>query len=91
MWKGDVRFFGAGVIGISAIWTLVKIAGPVIGGVRSALAASAARGKGETLALEERDLPIAWVALRASRPEAACRGVAPTVVRPVSTTANELV
>ncbi|GHH14025.1 oligopeptide transporter, OPT family protein [Sphingomonas glacialis] len=63
VWKGDVRFFGAGVIGISAIWTLVKIAGPVIGGVRSALAASAARGKGETLALEERDLPIAWVAL----------------------------
>uniref|UniRef100_UPI0035CA9837 OPT family oligopeptide transporter n=1 Tax=uncultured Sphingomonas sp. TaxID=158754 RepID=UPI0035CA9837 len=62
MWKGDVRFFGAGVIGISAVWTLVKIAGPVIGGIRSALAASAARGKGETLALEERDLPIVWVA-----------------------------
>ncbi|MES9299133.1 OPT/YSL family transporter, partial [Cutibacterium acnes] len=62
IWKGDVRFFGAGLIGISAIWTLVKIAGPVIGGVRSALAASAARGKGETLALEEQDLPIAWVA-----------------------------
>ena len=61
IWKGDVRFFGAGVIGISAIWTLVKIAGPVIGGVRSALAASAARGKGEALALEEQDLPIAWV------------------------------
>ncbi|NIJ09089.1 putative OPT family oligopeptide transporter [Sphingomonas vulcanisoli] len=61
-WKGDVRFFGAGVIGVSAVWTLVKIAGPVIGGIRSALAASAARGKGEALALEERDLPIAWVA-----------------------------
>ncbi len=62
IWKGDVRFFGAGVIGISAIWTLVKIAGPVIGGVRSALTASTARGKGEALALEEQDLPIAWVA-----------------------------
>ena len=62
IWKNDVRFVGAGVIGVSAIWTLLKIAGPVIGGVRSALAASAARGKGETLALEERDLPIAWVA-----------------------------
>ncbi|WP_404371768.1 OPT family oligopeptide transporter [Sphingomonas sp. MMS24-J45] len=62
IWKNDVRFFGAGLIGISAIWTLVKIAGPVIGGVRSALAASAARGHGEALALEERDLPIAWVA-----------------------------
>ena len=58
----DVRFFGAGVIGVAAIWTLLKIAGPVIGGVRSALAASAARNKGEALALEERDLPIQWVA-----------------------------
>lgn len=62
IWKNDVRFFGAGLIGVSAIWTLLKIAGPVIGGVRSALLASAARGQGETLALEERDIPIAWVA-----------------------------
>ena len=62
IWKNDVRFFGAGLIGVSAIWTLLKIAGPVIGGVRSALMASAARGKGETLALKERDIPIAWVA-----------------------------
>ena len=62
IWKNDVRFFGAGLIGVSAVWTLLKIAGPVIGGVRSALAASAARGKGEPLALEERDIPIAWVA-----------------------------
>ena len=61
IWKNDVRFFGAGVIGVSAIWTLLKIAGPVIGGVRSALAASAARGKGATLAIEEQDIPIAWV------------------------------
>lgn len=56
----DVRFFGAGVIGVAAIWTLVKIAGPVIGGIRSAMAASAARRGGETLALTERDLPI-WI------------------------------
>ncbi|AOH84134.1 peptide transporter [Sphingomonas panacis] len=61
IFKGQVRFFGAGVIGISAIWTLLRIAGPVLGGVRSALAASAARKGGETLALEERDLPILWV------------------------------
>jgi putative OPT family oligopeptide transporter len=61
IFSSDVRFFGAGVIGISAVWTLVKIAGPVIGGVRSAMAASAARRGGEALALEERDMPIAWV------------------------------
>ena len=57
----DVRFFGAGVIGVAAIWTLLRIAGPVIGGVRSAMAASRARHAGEALALEERDLPIAIV------------------------------
>ena len=56
----DVRFFGAGVIGVAAIWTLLKIAGPVIGGIRSAMAASAARRGGVTLALTERDLPI-WI------------------------------
>lgn len=57
----DVRFFGAGVIGVAAVWTLLKIAGPVLGGIRSAMAASAVRRGGEALALEERDLPIAIV------------------------------
>jgi putative OPT family oligopeptide transporter len=59
----DVRFFGAGVIGIAAVWTLLKIAGPVLGGIRSAMAASAARRGGEALAIEERDLPIGIVGL----------------------------
>ncbi|HEX8625743.1 MAG TPA: oligopeptide transporter, OPT family [Allosphingosinicella sp.] len=66
VWAGTiftqhVRFFGAGVIGVAAVWTLLKIAGPVLGGIRSAMAASAARRGGEALALEERDLPIAIV------------------------------
>jgi putative OPT family oligopeptide transporter len=58
-----VRFFGAGVIGVAAVWTLLKIAGPVLGGIRSAMAASAARRDGQALAIEERDLPIAIVGL----------------------------
>ncbi|HEX7873809.1 MAG TPA: oligopeptide transporter, OPT family [Sphingobium sp.] len=61
VFRADVRFFGAGVIGVAAVWTLVKIAGPVVGGMRSAFAASKARHGGEVLALEERDLPIAIV------------------------------
>ncbi len=61
VFRSDVRFFGAGVIGIAAIWTLLKIAGPVVGGVRSALAASAAKRGGVVLALEERDIPIGIV------------------------------
>lgn len=59
----DIRFFGAGVIGVAAVWTLLRIAGPVVGGIRSAMAASRARRAGEVLAIEERDLPIAVVAI----------------------------
>lgn len=57
-----VRFIGAGTIGVAALWTLLKILGPIVGGIRSAMAASRARGAGETLELTERDLPIGIVA-----------------------------
>ncbi|MGI4949967.1 MAG: OPT family oligopeptide transporter [Janthinobacterium lividum] len=61
VFRTDVRFLGAGVIGVAAIWTLAKIAGPVAGGIRSSLAASRARARDEVVALEERDLPFGWV------------------------------
>lgn len=61
IFRQDVRFFGAGVIGVAAVWTLLKIAGPVIGGIRGALAASRARAGGQILELTERDLPIGIV------------------------------
>ena len=59
-----VRFIGAGTIGIAAIWTLLKIMGPIISGIRSALAANAERkaGRGGALPITERDLPIGIVA-----------------------------
>lgn len=56
-----VRFVGAGVIGVAAIWTLLRIIGPIVGGIRSALGAAAQRGKGAPLPLAERDLPIKLV------------------------------
>ena len=46
---------------MAAVWTLLRIAGPVLGGIRSAMAASAKRRGGAALALEERDMPIAIV------------------------------
>jgi putative OPT family oligopeptide transporter len=59
-----VRFIGAGTIGVAAIWTLLRILGPIFAGIRSAIAANRARradGAG-SLALSERDLPISIVA-----------------------------
>ncbi|MGP9759651.1 OPT family oligopeptide transporter [Corynebacterium sp. AOP12-C2-36] len=54
----DVRFVGAGAMAIAAVWTLVKIIGPVIRGITASLAASRARKQGEQVALAERDIPV---------------------------------
>jgi putative OPT family oligopeptide transporter len=55
----DIRFLGAGVIGVAALWTFSRILGPIIAGLRSAMAASSARAvDGHVLPLVERDLPI---------------------------------
>ncbi|HTI31728.1 MAG TPA: oligopeptide transporter, OPT family [Sphingomonas sp.] len=63
VWAKQVRFFGAGVIGIAALWTLGRLLGPVLSGLRQSLAASRARSAGEVLAVEEQDLSIRTLAL----------------------------
>jgi putative OPT family oligopeptide transporter len=62
-WSTKVRFVGAGAIGVSAIWTLLKLVKPVASGLTSAMAASRARkaGKADTLPITERDIPIGIV------------------------------
>ncbi|HEX7781360.1 MAG TPA: oligopeptide transporter, OPT family [Sphingobium sp.] len=60
--RSQARFIGAGTIGVAAIWTLLKILGPIISGIRSALAAARVRKSGVgLLELTERDLPIGIV------------------------------
>jgi len=63
--REKVRFIGAGTIGVAAIWTLLKIIGPIVRGVTSAIAASRARQAGgqDSLALTDRDLPIGIIGL----------------------------
>jgi putative OPT family oligopeptide transporter len=60
--RGQVRFVGAGTIGVAAIWSLLRIVGPIFAGLRSAMAASKARSGGSVLDLSERDIPIGLVA-----------------------------
>jgi putative OPT family oligopeptide transporter len=64
-WSQKVRFIGAGAIGVSAIWTLLKLVQPVAKGLAGAMAASRARkaGKADTLPITERDIPIGIVGL----------------------------
>jgi len=64
-WSKKVRFIGAGCIAVAAVWTLVKLAKPVVTGLRSAAASARVRkaGKADTLPRTERDIPIGTVGL----------------------------
>ena len=65
VWGHQVRFIGAGMIGVAALWTLAKLAAPLAAGLGSALAASRARkaGRGDTLPRTEQDMPIGLMAI----------------------------
>jgi putative OPT family oligopeptide transporter len=59
-WAHEVRFIGAGVIGVAALWTLGKLVLPIAKGLRDAAASSRARkgASGAALPVEERDMPV---------------------------------
>jgi putative OPT family oligopeptide transporter len=63
VFREKVRFIGAGTMGVAAIWTLLRIIGPIIKGITSAITASRARQVGgqDSLPLTDRDLPIGIV------------------------------
>ena len=65
VWGHQVRFIGAGMIGVAAIWTLARLAAPLASGLSSALAASRARkaGQGGALPRTEQDMPIGLMAI----------------------------
>ena len=64
VWAHDVRFIGAGAIGVAAIWTLLKLAGPVVRGVIGTMTASRARTQG-TADRRDTDMGFGWIALLA--------------------------
>jgi putative OPT family oligopeptide transporter len=58
IWSKQVRFIGAGAIAIAAIYTLARLAKPVVGGLVSTLAASRSKVAGED---RDRDLSPQWI------------------------------
>ncbi len=60
IWRTEVRFIGAGAIAVAAIYTLAKLAKPVVGGLVSTLAASKAKNIDNDL---DRDLSPQWIYL----------------------------
>src|SRR5438105_4733749 len=60
VWTHQVRFIGAGTIGVAAIWTLLKLAGPVARGLTSTITASRAA---KTATFDRRDIAMSagWI------------------------------
>jgi putative OPT family oligopeptide transporter len=58
IWARQVRFIGAGAIAIAAIYTLARLAKPVVGGLVSTLASSRAGGARDD---RDRDLSPPWI------------------------------
>jgi putative OPT family oligopeptide transporter len=60
VWRTQVRFLGAGAIGVAAIWSLLKLLKPVFAGlVATARARNAARIEGQ----DDRDIPLGMIGL----------------------------
>src|ERR1043165_3796452 len=58
IWSTQVRFTGAGAIAIAAIYTLARLAKPVVGGLVTTLAASRATERSDD---RDRDLALGWI------------------------------
>ncbi|AHG88509.1 oligopeptide transporter, OPT family [Gemmatirosa kalamazoonensis] len=58
IWRTQVRFIGAGTIAVAAIYTLGRLARPVVGGLVSTLRASRATETGDD---SDRDLSPPWI------------------------------
>ncbi len=58
IWRTQVRFIGAGAIAVAAIFTLAKLAKPVVGGLITTLAASRTKGAADD---RDRDLSPGWI------------------------------
>ncbi|GAA4388086.1 oligopeptide transporter, OPT family [Tsukamurella soli] len=61
VFSSEVRLIGAGAIAVAAVWTLLKVIGPILKGIIAAAQAARKRGAGEDLDITERDVPIAVV------------------------------
>ncbi|MEA2762765.1 MAG: hypothetical protein QOD47_2049 [Gemmatimonadaceae bacterium] len=58
IWRTQVRFIGAGTIAVAAIYTLIRLAKPVMGGLVSTLVASRAVATADDT---DRDIPPSWI------------------------------
>ncbi|MDB5775019.1 MAG: oligopeptide transporter, family [Herbaspirillum sp.] len=61
LWSREVRFLGAGTIGVAAIWTLGTLFKPMMEGVKTSFRAIGGATARIDIARTERDMPSHWI------------------------------
>ncbi|HEY0300375.1 MAG TPA: oligopeptide transporter, OPT family, partial [Rhizomicrobium sp.] len=65
IWKHQVRFIGAGAIAVASVWTLTKLAGPVVRGVIATMGAGKANAAATDAesARRDKDMGAGWIGI----------------------------
>lgn len=63
LWSTQTRYLGVGAMIVGGVWTLLRVRGSLVAGVRSGVAAyrSARSGQGGGIERTERDAPMPWI------------------------------
>lgn len=61
IWNTQIRFLGIGAMVVGGIWSLIKLAKPLVAGIKASLDAVKHANEGKSLAREEQDTPIKYV------------------------------
>ena len=60
LWSHHIRYLGVGAMVVGGVWTLIRLRGSLVSGIRSGLAVARA-GTRAVIPDQERDLPMRWI------------------------------
>lgn len=63
IWNTKIRYLGVGAMVVGGIWSLIKLAKPLINGIRSSMSVYSQIGNNVEIPREEQDFPIKYVFL----------------------------
>ena len=61
IWNTQIRYLGIGAMVVGGIWSLIKLAKPLVAGIKASLDTMKHANEGKTIAREEQDFPIKYV------------------------------
>ena len=61
IWNTQIRYLGIGAMVVGGIWSIIKLANPMITGIKASLNSMKNYNEGKTIAREEQDFPIKYV------------------------------